>query len=467
MSEPPGRVQLRRLDPERSRWLSTRLLCGGGCSGCCCSSCCLHTVGGLIGALVASVPSPPDPVFHAAPAGVAAAAVPALPAPERRVLAAFAVFWAADRLRDEGAYPDEAFAALGRAVREIALRVWDELGMARRPEIKAWIRDRIRLLVEDGLLPPESVAHFLGVLAGAAEGSSAQAGRGSLGLLYRIHQLYLEVLAAVDAGAVPADRLVPLRGKLIDQALQAAARAGAFGGTRTRGRFSGRVLAEAVDLLVLLPAGAEIDGSRQARLEAILAGREPPGTVRAAALAADGPGACPICGDPLTGFAVVGCAACETPHHEACWTYNRRCATFACGSTEALGALGAGAGAGPAPAARPAVRVDLSEGGGREAESRPEARAIVAFWALALVGLVVRNVSGPRPRVLDLHVMLYGSGYLFACALATILGALVIGGPMRRRAMQAGARLAGWVFGGTVLGVGLMILGTVVLVALK
>ncbi|MBI3891595.1 MAG: hypothetical protein HY303_08710, partial [Candidatus Wallbacteria bacterium] len=43
-----------------------------------------------------------------------------------------------------------------------------------------------------------------------------------------------------------------------------------------------------------------------------------------------GPGtACRVCGDSLFG-GVVLCERCETPHHEACWQYNRGCAVFGC-----------------------------------------------------------------------------------------------------------------------------------------
>jgi hypothetical protein len=42
------------------------------------------------------------------------------------------------------------------------------------------------------------------------------------------------------------------------------------------------------------------------------------------------PGQCLVCGSLLE-KAVVRCARCKTPHHRDCWTYNGRCATYACG----------------------------------------------------------------------------------------------------------------------------------------
>jgi hypothetical protein len=43
-------------------------------------------------------------------------------------------------------------------------------------------------------------------------------------------------------------------------------------------------------------------------------------------------GKCPVCG-ALLGTSVVRCSSCRTPHHEECWHYLGKCATFACRST--------------------------------------------------------------------------------------------------------------------------------------
>jgi hypothetical protein len=44
-------VQFEKHQPERRRGASDRIMCGGGC---CCCSCCLHSLGGLIGAAIAT-----------------------------------------------------------------------------------------------------------------------------------------------------------------------------------------------------------------------------------------------------------------------------------------------------------------------------------------------------------------------------------------------------------------------------
>jgi hypothetical protein len=41
---------------------------------------------------------------------------------------------------------------------------------------------------------------------------------------------------------------------------------------------------------------------------------------------------CQVCGQSLDGI-VMACNSCDSLHHEDCWTYTGRCATFGCGST--------------------------------------------------------------------------------------------------------------------------------------
>lgn len=40
---------------------------------------------------------------------------------------------------------------------------------------------------------------------------------------------------------------------------------------------------------------------------------------------------CRICGDPLAGYPLRSCPACETPHHAECWSFLGGCSTYACG----------------------------------------------------------------------------------------------------------------------------------------
>jgi len=53
------RIDLRRTPPERKRPVGSVVLAGPGC--CCCCCCCLHSVGSLIGSLVAAREPRPGP----------------------------------------------------------------------------------------------------------------------------------------------------------------------------------------------------------------------------------------------------------------------------------------------------------------------------------------------------------------------------------------------------------------------
>lgn len=44
---------------------------------------------------------------------------------------------------------------------------------------------------------------------------------------------------------------------------------------------------------------------------------------------------CPVCGEEIASD-IVFCVRCRTPHHRDCWTYNGKCATYACGETHAV-----------------------------------------------------------------------------------------------------------------------------------
>ena len=44
----------------------------------------------------------------------------------------------------------------------------------------------------------------------------------------------------------------------------------------------------------------------------------------------EGPPVCKVCGQPITGGAVVVCAVCRTPHHRDCWEYVGACSIYGC-----------------------------------------------------------------------------------------------------------------------------------------
>lgn len=52
-------------------------------------------------------------------------------------------------------------------------------------------------------------------------------------------------------------------------------------------------------------------------------------------LAIDGEIRCKVCGQPIAGRCVL-CAACETPHHQDCWSYSGGCSVFGCRKAESF-----------------------------------------------------------------------------------------------------------------------------------
>lgn len=446
-------IKLTRHPPERRRSRPLPIACG--CSCCCC--CCLHTLGSLAGAIWASRLPKPEPMVLG-PLQVRTAGAPGesaggsrpqggLSAPAEKVLGAFAVYWAADRLRGEGRYPEAAFTALAGAVRERAEAVWQELAPGGAAEIAAWMLVRIHMLVDEGLIPIGAVEHFKAVLAPRAGEKGTVPQRGGLAQLFRVHRLYQEVAAAVDAGVVPVESLGLVRERLIAQSLQAAAQMGAFSGSAARGRFSGPVLAEARRVLAGLPAGSLPTPAAAGELEAVLSG--------SGAAPTKSEGTCPICGDLLFAWPVVRCMVCETPHHEGCWDYNQRCASFACGSTETVEGPGKSSTASaPAPAA-PAF--DVRGGSGRETESRPEARAISAFWMISLGILGLACLSLLRDPFALILVALAAPAVMLSTALLVIVGALIFGGPGRWKAAGAAFRIGKATFLGGIAGIAAMV----------
>ena len=44
---------------------------------------------------------------------------------------------------------------------------------------------------------------------------------------------------------------------------------------------------------------------------------------------------CKVCGSGMTSRIIL-CSRCRTAHHEECWTYAGKCATYACGASRAI-----------------------------------------------------------------------------------------------------------------------------------
>lgn len=428
MSEPGLRVT--RHPPERGGRRALPLLCGGGC--CCCCCCCLHTAGAFVGAAIGSIPVATCPADGGGGAGRSRRAPGVLSPAEQAVLAAFTLLWVADRGRRDGDLSEDAYDAVARRAREHVALAWEELFPGRVDEARTWLVRRVEMLAADGVLPAGSIGHFRRVLGPQAEAGEKPLATGEMAQLFRLHVFYQEVRAAAEAGAVPASYLPGVRARLYDQALAAARGLGVFAGDGRDGEFAPAVRegAQALleDMAGTLPPPA-VDALREA-----LAG----GVTFLGGGASEGEDPCGICGDPLHLLATVDCAACATPHHAACWRYNGRCATFACGSVTTRQSR--------ADDAAP-IEFDLSEGAARELDSSPQARTIGVFWMMAFGACLYSAFSlGPW------SVLFLGPVPLFLAAAFTgaIVGRTLESGTDTARAQAA--RLATWIFLGSVIG---------------
>ncbi len=99
--------------------------------------------------------------------------------------------------------------------------------------------------------------------------------------------------------------------------------------------------------------------------------------------------ACRVCGEALAG-PVLECCACDTPHHERCWRFNRGCAVYGCGSRSSRA---------PRPAlAAPGDRFEIvSEPDPRRVAGTIGLAAVLVVGALAALdaGSTWINVLGP------------------------------------------------------------------------
>ncbi len=433
MTQAAAVIEVVRLPDERELGCIEPLACG--CStACCCCCCCLHSVGSLVGALSASTvsaapPKTPLPKIKTPPPEPTGKSR-VLPAEVLRVLGAFAVFHSVCRVHAASPLPQAEFDRLAEALRAEAQSVWDRLFPDRRPEAEAWILDRLGMVAEDGLIPLEAMDRFRKQLRSLPARPKVPA-TGSLAQLWRLHLLYQEVTAAVEAGFVPAGSLERLREHVLEQAMRVARPMDLYRGSRGTGRFRGDVVQAARALLARLEKQGALEAARRRGLDDVLEGRVPGALVR-------GDGACPICGDLLSGFPSVHCAACETPHHRQCWTYNKRCATFACGS---LDVLEDGRGADKA------VRYDLTQGSASDREASPEAQAVGVYWTTTcLVGISTLIAGGPMLLLVAAPFVL-GAG-----AILSFLVVFLIVGPGRGAALGKIWEIFSMVFVGGILG---------------
>jgi len=424
----PGERRLRRRDV-------------AGCSGaCCCCCCCLHTVGAVVGAIQACR-LPPEPFVSLPPrparrTGAARAASKPAPRPSlhpdaQQVLALFVLFWLGERARSDGALGLPAYDALCEELRRRVQEVWQRLFGGHEPTAYAWMLDRIEMFERAGTIPAKNGAALREALR--ARGPSAgPAPLGFLAHIWKLHLLYLELDDAAARGVIPAEVLPDLRGELIGHVMVAV------GGLDPERAGDGHSSDRPFSNEVWEAAGALVETLRDAvpaEALALLAAELPGGRAQ---LSVRPGGRCLVCGDQLAGWKLVRCAACATPHHADCWTYNTGCATYACGCVELEGAV-------RKPEAPPAVALDREP----PREVSPVVRAVDLFWGLSAV-LCLGTVAAFDYNAWML--LFVGPLCLFGAAIVTIVVMAVMARPGRMSGVTRAAKILMYSFGWTLLG---------------
>lgn len=254
------------------------------------------------------------------------APVPATGRPIPRALALYLIYWNAQRAFDAGEFNARAFEALGPELRRRVKEIWARLYPNEEPVALGWALERLDILAERGVLPREALPAFRERIAARALRAPSGA-YGPLGLLWRIHVLYLAALQAVEDSLLSRDSLPRIREAAHEQALRAVS------STLTDSGAKGKDLVPdvraAIDAIVgeLIASGLVDEGARQQLVRDPFASDDKPFA-----------GAhCGVCGQEFEKSAeLVLCVACSTPHHASCWKYNKGCAIFACGCVDSV-----------------------------------------------------------------------------------------------------------------------------------
>ena len=183
-----------------------------------------------------------------------------------------------------------------------------------------WVLEHLDPLVAKGVLSAAEALRMCPALANRA-GPSVVKPIGTLGLLWRLHVMYRELLAALARGEVAESSLPALRSALHEQAMRAVLET--LDRSRTAGNDAHGVLQElAVEVLGQECAAANLTARQVRDLKSELAKQLPERQASPR---------CAVCAESFRpGTPTVFCRECETPHHPDCWSYNGGCAVFAC-----------------------------------------------------------------------------------------------------------------------------------------
>ncbi len=253
---------------------------------------------------------------------------PAARRPQTDVFSLYLLFRAAQLAAEEGKLGPGAYDAFVSSLTRGIEAIWARMFPVEEPEALGWVLQRLELLVAEEVLSAGEADRLKDGLARRA-GPASPGSYGVLGVLWRLHVMYRELLAAMERKELGDQAFAPLRAALHEQAMRALreAIAGPSGGKAA--------------LAVIVQSAAEIL-ARESGMAALNAGEKE--AIRRRLLDAvcglARADRCGVCGENFDpGLGPVCCSACQTPHHRYCWDKGAGCGAFGCGCVTPAEAL--------------------------------------------------------------------------------------------------------------------------------
>ena len=253
---------------------------------------------------------------------------PAARRPQTDVFSLYLLFRAAQLAAEGGELSSGAYDAFVSSLTRAIEAIWARMFPVEEPEALGWMLQRLDLLVAEEVLSAGEAERMKEGLARRA-GRASPGSYGVLGLLWRLHVMYRELLAAMERKELGDQAFAPLRAALHEQAMRALreAVAGPSGGKAALAvieQSAAEILGRESGVAAL--SAVELEAIRRRLLDAVC---ELGGADR-----------CGVCGESFdTGVRPVCCSACQTPHHRYCWEKGAGCGAFGCGCVTPAEAL--------------------------------------------------------------------------------------------------------------------------------
>lgn len=269
--------------------------------------------------------------------------------PQIEAMAAYVLFRAAQAAAGNGTLRSAAYDRLVAGLTRRVEELWAKMFQAEEPEALGWVLERLGLLVSEGVLGEAEAARVRQALSARA-GKPSRRSFGALAMLWRLHVMYRELLAAMERKELGEQSLPAVRAALHEQAMRVVT--DALAGQPGRGATTGEALEELGTRLLEQDAPAASLSAREVRSLRKQLKAEIPDRHAGAR--------CGVCGEAFSGSKPsVTCGSCDAPHHRECWEYNEGCAIFGCAcQTLTEGAKGP-------------VRFDLSRGRSKKLQAGP------------------------------------------------------------------------------------------------